>query len=160
MNQAIAELLKDERLIELGNYVPSLGLFRAIGAQRDELAHSRLIATLFDPSIHRHAQAMIRELLKHLSREAIIKNKSLSQTVRAIVKREWSRVIVHREIFRVDIVLEIVDAFGGLVVGVIVSCGQGWPPPPSGGALFWVHGFLVCSWQGLPLLCNDRGKEG
>jgi hypothetical protein len=35
VHKAFAELLKDERVIALSNYVPSLGLFRAIGVERD-----------------------------------------------------------------------------------------------------------------------------
>jgi hypothetical protein len=38
VNQALSDLLRDERLIALGNYVAPLGLFRAIGVQQDELS--------------------------------------------------------------------------------------------------------------------------
>ena len=64
--EALRRLRFDPRLANLGSYVPPLSLFRLFGMVRDELAHSRLLASLLDPRRHRNHELTLRPFLHEI----------------------------------------------------------------------------------------------
>ena len=65
--EALHRLRSDPLLADLKNYVPPMSLFRIFGMARDELAHSRMIASLLDPRRHRNYEQILRPLLHDVS---------------------------------------------------------------------------------------------
>ena len=59
----LGHLAADKRLSALDRYVPRLSIFSALGLARQELAHSRLLATLLDPAQHAGAEPLLRALI-------------------------------------------------------------------------------------------------
>jgi PD-(D/E)XK nuclease superfamily len=131
--EALRLLEADQRFQELNRYVPPLALIRAVGVARDELAHSRLLATLLDPRRHRGASAMLGVLLREIAGIAGLEG-HIAERLRAIAEAPWGRVAVHRErlfvdvMGLIDVVVEIVSAEGAMVVGIEnkVDAGERW----------------------------------
>ena len=65
-NEALRYLFGERRLKDLDRYVSSLALIRALDAVRDEGAHSRLLAALFDPRRNQSVTVMLRMLLRRI----------------------------------------------------------------------------------------------
>jgi hypothetical protein len=115
---ALAHISADSALRELGEHVPELSFLSLVARTRSELTHSRIIAALFDPRRHRQAEPALRAFVSALGRDL----SSVDATTRAAYERVavsgWSRVRVRRELFRIDVVIEIVSPVGGLVIGI------------------------------------------
>ncbi|MBN9119232.1 MAG: PD-(D/E)XK nuclease family protein [Planctomycetes bacterium] len=121
---ALANLRSDPRLVAFGKYVPPLRLFGALGVARDEVAHSRLLATLLDPRAHAGAETMLRALLTRVADGA-----DTPDVTAAVIRRlpaKWDRISVQRELYRVDVVADIREP-NGLVVGIEnkIDAGEG-----------------------------------
>ncbi len=84
--EALRLLGADQRFRELNHYVPPLALNRAVGVARDELAHSRLLATLLDPRCHRGAVTMLGVLLREIAGVAGLAEPFLARFDPAAVK--------------------------------------------------------------------------
>jgi hypothetical protein len=116
--KTLEQLGKDRGFLALNNYVPPLGLLRLIGAQRDEVTHSRILGGLFDPRVHRHAPELTGVLLRYLCKRLGNSNERPLKTIHRLIDEGWHQVLVHREIFRIDVVVQITAPFGGVVVAI------------------------------------------
>ena len=100
----------------LARHVPRLSMLRALGLHRDELAHSRVLAALFDTRSHRHANETTRLLLRHLAdlpgtpASVVSRLRTASETVDV--------VYVRRELRSIDLVLDIRSGADRLVIGI------------------------------------------
>lgn len=112
---ALANLRADPRLAVLSKTVPPIRLFRALGVARDEVTHSRLLATLFDPQTHADAEALLRALLARVAARSSTPA-NVAATIQAL-PTVWNRIVVCRELYRVDVIVNIL-APNGLVVGI------------------------------------------
>lgn len=115
----LRELVDDQRFRDLEDYVPPLSLLGALGLGRDELAHSRLLAALFDPHRHQAADLALGSFL-----EAITER--LEDRLGKNVARRWRErvadvdlrdVTTIRERDRIDVVIEI-GGKSGVVIGI------------------------------------------
>ena len=116
--EAIRRLRSDPRLEQLGRYVPPLSLFRMFGMTRDELVHSRMLASLLDPRRHRHYERILRPLLEDVSLALAQAGSPAADIVYRVAEAHLSRVTVRRELFRIDIVVEVDSLAGELVLGI------------------------------------------
>ena len=107
----------DPRLQKLGGYVPPFSLLRAFGVDRDEVAHSRALAHVLDPALHRNAEAVLGALVRKIYRHPGLGEEAAS-ALRDACRGPWTRVAVHRERMRIDVVVEIAMARGAIVVGI------------------------------------------
>ena len=115
--EALRLLETDELFQELDRYVPPLALARAFGVDRDEVRHSRLLATLLNPRRHAGAEVMLRMLLREIARTSSLDRQTIER-LWAMVEASWSRVSVHRERLFIDVVVEIASAEGAVVFGI------------------------------------------
>lgn len=115
--EALRALGGDARLAELNEQVSPLSLFRAFRVERDEVAHSRLLAMLLDPRRHGGAEAMLRALLGAVLGRAGL-DPQIAARLDGIVRGSWGRVSVRREFFLIDVVVEIDAPSGACVIGI------------------------------------------
>lgn len=115
--EALRVLRDDPVFSSLRDYVPSLSLLRAAGIARDEVAHSRILTELLDPKIHRGAGTFLRALLMNLLADPGL-DATTDMVVREMLESSWHRVAVHRELFLIDVVVELTTACGSLVLGI------------------------------------------
>jgi hypothetical protein len=115
--RGLRALGEDPRLRELGTYVPPLSLVRAFGVERNEVAHSRVLARLLDPGRHRQAGAALRSLLRATAEGADL-DEETADVLRAVAEAPWTRVAVHRERMHIDVIVEISSARGTVVLGI------------------------------------------
>ena len=114
----IQELKASEQLATLDAHVRQLNIFRATGIQRNELLHSRFLATILDPLQNRSARSILIALLHEL---ALVADERLSEFRKAIdraVHGPLEYVKVHREHYRIDVLLEIGTAEERLILGI------------------------------------------
>ena len=64
--EALRRLADDRQFAKLNEHVGALALVRALGTERDELAHSCLLAFLLDPQRRRGALTMLSALLSEI----------------------------------------------------------------------------------------------
>ncbi len=114
---ALRNLHGDGRLSELDHFVPPLQIIRSLGIERDEVAHSRLLAALLDPRQHRGAEAMLRALLRGILERQSLAN-GTDERLREVLGALWTKVIVHREFRLIDIVAHIASSKHAVVVGI------------------------------------------
>jgi PD-(D/E)XK nuclease superfamily len=107
----------DPRFQQLATYVPDLSFFNLTGHTRAEIPHSRVIATLFDPRRHRQAEVGLRVFLEHLAVDAIVE-KSLGRKLLLVASSPWTTVRIRRELFRIDVVIEVLSPAAHLVIGI------------------------------------------
>jgi hypothetical protein len=122
--EALGALSKDPRLAKLDDYVSALSLFRTFRVERDEVEHSRLLAVLLDPGQHRGAEVMLRVLLEEVLEQGDLEP-GLAGRLREIARAEWERVQVRRELFLIDVVVEVSSARGAAVIGIENKIGAG-----------------------------------
>lgn len=115
--EALRVLRTDSLLQELNDYVPSLSLMRVAGFARDEVAHSRILTELLDPRRHKGARTFLRATLRNLAAETNL-DREKEAVVRTLVDASWLRARVHRELFLIDVVVEVASHLGNLVVGI------------------------------------------
>ena len=106
--EALHRLRSDPRLADLKNYVPPMSLFRIFGMARDELAHSRMIASLIDPRRHRNYEQILRALLHDVSHRLVQAEFPEADIVHQVAEATLDRVAVRRELYRIDIVLSLI----------------------------------------------------
>jgi hypothetical protein len=111
-------LALDPLLAVLDTYTPRLVLPRALGVEHREVAHSRLLATLVDPRQHRQASKVLTSILEHVIGSLQESYSKLAGEIREIGQSAWNRVEVHRELFRVDLVVVINASPGQIVLGI------------------------------------------
>ena len=111
----LRELAEDPRLAELGAYVPPLSLLGAFGIERNEVAHSRALARLLDPSRHRQAGSALGSLLREIAGRPGLEG-GTAAALRAAADGPRTRVAVHRERMLIDVVAEISTAEGTVVL--------------------------------------------
>ena len=121
---ALAKLRADPRLAALSTHVPPLRLLDSLGVARDEVAHSRLLATLLDPRTHAGAETMLRVLLARVA-----DNPEASPATTAAIRDlpiKLQPMTIHRELYRVDVIANILPP-NGLVVGIEnkIDAGEG-----------------------------------
>ena len=116
--EALRRLRFDPRLANLGSYVPSLSLFRLFGMVRDEVAHSRMLASLLDSRRHRNHELILRPFLHEIGLALDKANSPDAASVHRVSEAPMSRVAVRRELFRIDIVVEIDSPDGDMVLGI------------------------------------------
>ena len=116
--EALHRLRSDPRLVDLKNYVPPMSLFRIFGMARDELAHSRMIASLIDPRRHRNYEQILRALLHDVSHRLVQAEFPEADIVHQVAEATLSRVAVRRELYHIDIVVEVDSPAGKIVLGV------------------------------------------
>jgi hypothetical protein len=124
-------LRADRHFESLNRQVSSLALVRMLGAARDELAHSRLIAALLDPRYHRNAVTMLSVFLSGISKQSRLEQ-HVAECLRVIAEAHWERVVVHRELFWIDVVVEITSVQGTVVVGIENKVDAGEQPQQIG----------------------------
>jgi hypothetical protein len=121
---ALTRLQADNQFKKVGAHVPPLQLLDALGVARDEVAHSRLLATLLDPQVHAGAASVLRTLLRRVARRTETPRR-VSAWIRRLPKG-WSGITVQRELYRVDVIADIPGP-DGLVVGIEnkIDAGEG-----------------------------------
>jgi hypothetical protein len=88
------------------------------GMVRDELAHSRMIASLLDPRRHRNHELILRPFLHEVGLALDKANSPHAASVHRLSEAHLSRVAVRLELFRIDIVVEIDSLDGDMVLGI------------------------------------------
>ena len=122
-NLAVRALSADERLTKLERYVPPLSVARAFGVGRDEVAHSRVLAELLDPTRHAGALEMVRSLLREIASRigqgaAIGGFRDTADELGRIADGPLERVAVRRESMLIDVVVEVSGPAGVAVIGL------------------------------------------
>lgn len=115
--EVLRVLLDDQKLEDLNGHVSSLALIRVLGVARDEVVHSRLLAALLDPRRNRSATIMLRALLRGIVSYPRLE-RGVAERLRVISEAPWERVAVRRELFFIDVVVEITSAEGSAVIGI------------------------------------------
>lgn len=115
--RALRNLHRDGRLSELDHFVTPLQIIRSLGIERDEVAHSRLLAALLNPRQHRGAEAMLRALLRGILDRQSLANRT-GERIREVLGASWTNVIIHREFRSIDIVAQIASSKHAVVVGI------------------------------------------
>jgi len=105
--EALNRLTSDPRLADLKNYVPSLSLLHMFGKVGDELAHSGMLAALLDPRQHRNYERILRPLLQDVSHGLAQAESSEADIVHQVAEAPLNRVAVRRELYHIDIVVEV-----------------------------------------------------
>ena len=117
-----AALLKalesDQALAVLDAYVPGLSLFRILERDRDEVAHSRMLAALFDPRSHGAADSFLRAFLGRVSASMGPDFDSTARRLDELASQNFVEVVVRRELLRIDVVIEIRSAATNAVIGI------------------------------------------
>lgn len=108
----------DPTLAMLDAYVPTLKFARVFGFERDERSHSKMLATLLDLETCLCAKTMLDELLRALSTRAQGLYSTHSAALHQLRSTSWNRVSVYRELFNIDIVVDIDSASGGAIIGI------------------------------------------
>jgi len=116
--EALNRLTSDPRLADLKNYVPSLSLLHMFGKVGDELAHSGMLAALLDPRQHRNYERILRPLLQDVSHGLAQAESSEADIVHQVAEAPLNRVAVRRELYHIDIVVEVDSPAGEIVLGV------------------------------------------
>ena len=116
--EVLRQLRSDARLIDLGNYVPPLSLFRMFGMARDELAHSRMIASLLDPRRHRNYLRILHPLLHAVSQRLAQDGSPAADVIHQVAHTTPGRVVVRRELYHIDVVVEVDSSAGAIVLGI------------------------------------------
>jgi hypothetical protein len=116
--EVLRALGEDPRLAKLEDHVSSLSLFRTFGVDRDEVAHSRVLAALLDPHRHQGAEAMLRALIGKVLEDGGL-NRGLEGQLGEVARASWQGVTVRREHFFIDVVVEISSSRGAAVVGIV-----------------------------------------
>ena len=116
--EALHRLRSDPRLADLKNYVPTLSLLQMFGKVRDELAHSGMLAALLDQRRHRNYELILRPLLRDVSHWLVQIESSKADILRVVAEAPMSRVSVRRELYHIDIVVEVDSHAGKIVLGV------------------------------------------
>src|SRR5215210_2436511 len=114
------------RLAKLGDHVSSLSLFRAFGVDRNERAHSRVLAALLDPHRHQGAEAMLRALLGRVLEDGRL-DRGFGVWLGEVARASWQGVTVRREHLFIDVVVEISTSRGDVVLGIEnkIDAGEG-----------------------------------
>lgn len=116
--EKILGLMADPRLEQIGGYIPPLSLFGMLDRTRDELTHSRMVAFLLSPRRHRQYESVLRALLGDVSIGLAQIKSSAADKFRRVAEAPISRVVVRREVFRIDIVVEVNSSAGSIVLGI------------------------------------------
>ena len=116
--EALHRLRSDPRLADLKNYVPSLSLLHMFGKVGDELAHSGMLAALLDPRQHRNYERILRRLLHDVSHRLVQAEFPEADIVHKVAEASLDRVAVRRELYRIDIVVEVDSPAGAIVLGI------------------------------------------
>jgi hypothetical protein len=110
-------LESDPRFQQLAAYVPDLSFFNLTSHTRAEIPHSRVIATLFDPRRHRQADVGLRAFLEHLAADTTAEHR-LRAKLLLVTSSPWTTVRIRRELFRIDVVVEVLSPAAHLVIGI------------------------------------------
>lgn len=113
--EALSNFRNDPRFGALAEARPAFPLFSVLGVARDEVAHSRLIAALFDSRSHSHWRVALRAFLAAIAASA--PDPRIVSALRGCADT-WDRVRVYRERFRLDVILDLGDKNGGIVIGI------------------------------------------
>jgi len=116
--EALRRLRFDPRGSNLGRYVPPLSLFRLFGMVRDELAHSRMLASLLNPRRHRNHELILRPFLDEIGLALDKANSPDAASAHRVSEVPMSREAVRLELFRIDVVAEIDSPDGDMVLGI------------------------------------------
>ena len=124
--QVLRSLAGDERLLELDHFVPPLQIIRSFGVERNEVAHSRLLAALLNPQRHRGAETMLRALLRDILREQQLTG-AASERLREILGASWTHVDIQREFQFIDLVVQITSSQHAVIIGIEnkIDAGEG-----------------------------------
>ena len=124
--QKLRDLARDSRLLELDHFVPPLQIIRALGVERNEIAHSRLLAALLNPRQHRGAEIMLRSLLQSILRQQYLAG-SIGERLQGVLGTSWTNVAVQREFQFIDIVVQIATSHHTVVIGIEnkIDAGEG-----------------------------------
>lgn len=119
----LAALAADERLWELGRYVPPLSLPRIFGVARHEVAHSHVLGELLDPARHAGATGILRPLLREVADRIELevageRDREAADKLRRIADGSFERVEVRRESMLIDVVVEVLGDPGEAVIGI------------------------------------------
>lgn len=123
--EILDRLEQDPAFLKLRDYVPPLSIIRALGKERDELTHSDLVALLFDPERNRtahvalkHFLSDVRAALDSLETKEEEGHERLLRVLTTLDSEDRTSVRVHRELFFIDIVLEIKAGNEKLVLAI------------------------------------------
>ena len=86
---ALRALSGDPRLAKLGEHLfSSLSLFRALGVERNEVLHSRMLAALLDSHSHGDAEAMRRALISRVLDDGRL-DRGLEEWLGEVARASW-----------------------------------------------------------------------
>lgn len=124
--QALGRLKSDGRLLILDRFVPSLQIVRSLGVARNEVAHSHLLAALFDPRQHGGAEALLRALLGDICQHGRLSD-GAGERLRSILQDSWAGVDVQREFQFIDIVVQVTSGQSKVAIGIEnkIDAGEG-----------------------------------
>jgi hypothetical protein len=116
--EALRALSEDPLLAKLEEHLSSsLSPFWALGVERNEVLHSRMLAALLDPRRHRGAEAMLRALMGRVLEDGNL-DRALEGRLGEIAWGSWHGVTVRLEQLFIDVVVEIFSWRGVAVVGI------------------------------------------
>ncbi|HEV3146226.1 MAG TPA: PD-(D/E)XK nuclease family protein [Gemmataceae bacterium] len=110
----------DPKFAELNEYVPPLRLFNALGVARDELAHSRLLATLLDPIRFKQADSFVRAVLTL----CVDADPNVRCKLAPFLGVKLG-ITVRRELDDIDVVVRISGGTGNAIIGIENKIGAG-----------------------------------
>ncbi len=125
--RALSELREDTLFQEIDRFVPALQIVRALGVERNEVVHSRLIANLLDPDQHQGAEIMLRSLLRSLLDRGYLTDKP-AKLMEEVVGEPWTSVSVETEFQFIDVVVRITTLRRRMAVGIEnkIEAGEGY----------------------------------
>lgn len=116
---ALDALVEDEEFLALEGYTPPFSILGALGYAQDELAHSRLIAALFNPQLNPRAEVTLHHWMKTIARELSHEEvaESLHTTFETLTQPAPGLVTTFCERDRIDVVVKVGGA-SPAVVGI------------------------------------------
>jgi hypothetical protein len=115
---ALKKLTEDPLLAQVESHIPSLSFFHLLDCTRNEIVHSRVIGILFDPRHHREADTALRSFIASIEGELDATQAGLKRKLAKAVSSSWTKLRVRREVFRIDVVIEIFSSVGDFVIGI------------------------------------------
>lgn len=117
--EKLTQLVESDALKMVGRRPRPLSLGRALGVERSETAHSKLLATLLRHGTPASSGLVLRAFLAEAAGAAAAGGSAgLGGDLRALASAEWAGFRVIRERFRIDLVVEIDSGSEGWVIGI------------------------------------------
>jgi hypothetical protein len=115
--EALSNLRSDSLFQRLDRFVPAFRVFWALGIERSETLHSRLIANLLNPDQLREAETMMRSVLRNLLDRELLTGEAAT-LVHKVIAESWIDVSVETEFQFIDIVVQITTSERRIAIGI------------------------------------------